>query len=343
MRGFLFKLTGLVVLVTSLVAGWFAYEYQTFLQTPLAVGDEPRLLTVEPGTSVPQIARDLAEQGLIRRDYLFLWAAKLSGQAHALKAGEYRLEPGTTPPGLIDLLVSGRVVQHAFTIVEGWTFDELREALREAPRLQHTLAEATDEVLMQAIGAAGVQPEGRFLPDTYHYPAGTTDRQFLGRAYRAMETVLAEAWEGRAEGLPLESPDEALVLASIVEKETGVAGERPAIAGVFVRRLLKGMRLETDPTVIYGVGDEFDGNLRRRDLRADTPYNTYTRHGLPPTPIALPGRAAIEAVMHPADGDALFFVSRGDGTHQFSATYAEHRRAVAEYQLRRRSSSASAQ
>ena len=343
MRGFLFKLTGVAVLVASLTAGWFAYEYQTFLQTPLAVGEAGRVLVVEPGTSVPGIGEGLAREGLITHAYLFVWAARLSGKANALKAGEYRVQPGTTPPEFIELLASGRVVQHAFTIVEGWTFAELRAALREAPRLVHTLDDASDEELMQAIGAEAVHPEGRFLPDTYHFPAGTSDRQFLGRAYRAMREVLREEWEQRGDGLPLASPDEALVLASIVEKETGVPSERPAIAGVFTRRLHKGMRLQTDPTVIYGVGADFDGDLTRAHLRTDTPYNTYTRHGLPPTPIALPGRAAINAVMHPADGDALFFVSRGDGTHQFSATYDQHRRAVAEYQLRRRSTSAATQ
>ena len=343
MRGLLFKLTGLAVLVASLTAGWFAYEYQTFLHTPLAVGDEPKLLTVSPGASVRGIGAGLAEQGLIAKPHLFVWAARLSGKAHALKAGEYRLDPGTTPPQLIELLVSGKVTQYAFTIVEGWTFDELRAALREAPRLSHTLDGSSAEALMQAIGAEGEHPEGRFLPDTYHYPAGTTEVEFLARAHRAMRDVLQAEWADRSPDLPLDSPYEALVLASIVEKETGLESERPAIAGVFTRRLRKGMRLETDPTVIYGVGETFDGNLTRTHLRTDTPYNTYTRAGLPPTPIALPGRAAIRAVLHPADGDALFFVSRGDGSHEFSATYAEHRRAVAEYQLRRRSTSAATQ
>ena len=343
MRSFLFRLSGALVLAASLVVGWLALEYRTFLETPLAVGDSPRELHVAPGTSVPQIARGLREQGLIGKERLFVWATRLSGKASQLKAGEYLLEPGVTPPALIDLLVSGRVIQRAFTIIEGWTFADLRLALREAPHLSHTLDGVPDEVVMERIGAAGEHPEGRFLPDTYHFPSGTEDVAFLRRAHSAMEQALEEEWQARAANLPLDSPQEALVLASIIEKETGVASERPAIAGVFVRRLIAGMRLETDPTVIYGVGATFDGNLTRAHLRADTPYNTYTRHGLPPTPIAMPGRAALNAALHPEEGDALFFVARGDGTHEFSATYAEHRRAVAEFQLRRHAATTAAQ
>ncbi len=334
MRGALFKLSGALVLAASLVAGWFAFEYTTFLETPLAVGDTPRELHIAPGTSVQEIAAALREQGLISREYLFRWAARLSGKAARLKAGEYRVEPGMTPLALIDLLESGRVLQRSFTIVEGWSYAQLRTAMLANAHLEHTLAGVSDASLMASIDAPGVHPEGRFLPDTYHFPTGTTDVAFLRRAYIAMRQVLEEEWQARAPDLPLQSADEALVLASIIEKETGVASERREIAGVFVRRLQRGMRLETDPTVIYGVGDEFDGNLTRAHLRTDTPYNTYTRHGLPPTPIALPGRAAINAALHPEEGTTLFFVARGDGTHQFSTSYAEHQRAVAEFQLR---------
>lgn len=343
MRGFLFKLSGALVLAASLVVGWFSFEYSTFMETPLTIGDAARELHIAPGTSVPQIALGLREQGLIGKDYLFVWAARLSGKAHQLKAGEFLLEPGMTPPAVIDLLVSGRVVQRAFTIVEGWSFAELRVALRADERIEHTLDDIPDEQLMELIGAPGEHPEGSFLPDTYHFPSATMDVAFLRRAHAQMQQVLEEEWQARAPDLPLESAQQALVLASIIEKETGAASERPAIAGVFVRRLQRGMRLETDPTVIYGVGAKFDGNLTRAHLRTDTPYNTYTRHGLPPTPIALPGRAAIHAALHPEEGTTLFFVARGDGTHQFSTTYAEHQRAVSEFQLRRRSRAAAAQ
>ena len=343
MRGLLFKLSGVLVLVGCMVAGWFAYEYQAFLRTPLSVGDQPQVIDIAPGSSLTQIATQLQERGLIGRYYLFVWAVRASGKGQTLKAGEYRIEPDLTPPGLIDLLVSGRVVQHPFTIVEGWRFAELRAELRQAPRLTHTLDDADDAEVMVRIGAAGQHPEGRFLPDTYHFPAGTTDTAFLRRAHRAMQQVLDDEWQARSKDLPLDSPEDALILASIIEKETGVAMERGAIAGVFVRRLQRGMRLETDPTVIYGVGQSFDGNLTRAHLRTDTAYNTYTRYGLPPTPIALPGRAAIHAALHPEQGDALYFVARGDGTHQFSATYAEHRKAVVEFQLRRRSTTAASQ
>ncbi len=343
MRGFLFKLSGALLLATSLVVGWFFLDYQSFLETPLNLADSPQEIRIEPGTSVPAIANALRERGLIDKSYLFVWAARLSGTANRLKAGEYLLSPGMTPPELLALLVSGRVIQRAFTIVEGWTFADLRRALSADERITQTLDGVSDEEVMTRIGAPGEHPEGRFLPDTYHFPSGTTDVAFLQRAHAAMKTVLAQEWNARAADLPLKSPAEALVLASIIEKETAVAAERAAIAGVFVRRLQRGMRLETDPTVIYGIGTDFDGNLTRADLRADTPYNTYTRRGLPPTPIALPGRASIHAALHPEEGTALFFVARGDGTHEFSTTYAEHRRAVAKYQLRHRTSTATAQ
>jgi UPF0755 protein len=219
--------------------------------------------------------------------------------------------------------------------VEGWTFRQLLSALRRHEAVRDTLDGLSDEAIMARLGYPGKHPEGRFLPETYQFPRGTSDLEFLRRAYDGMQRALAAAWQGRAEDLPLDSPHEALVLASIVEKETGLASERARIAGVFVRRLRRGMRLQTDPTVIYGLGEAFDGNLRRRDLAADTPYNTYTRAGLPPTPICLPGKAAIEAVMHPAHGTSLYFVARGDGSHQFSDTLEAHNRAVQKYQLNR--------
>jgi UPF0755 protein len=237
---------------------------------------------------------------------------------------------------LLRKLEQGLVIQHRFTIVEGWTYRQLRDLLAADLSVVQSLEGVDDAELMRRLGAEGVAPEGRFLPETYHYTKGVTDFELLRRAHIALNGHLEAAWPGREPGLPLEDADEALVLASIVEKETGVAAERPQIAGVFVRRLEMGMRLQTDPTVIYGIVSAFDGNLTRAHLRADNPFNTYTRAGLPPSPIALAGKAAIDAVLHPAEGDALYFVSRGDGSHVFSRTLAEHNRAVRRYQLRRR-------
>jgi len=219
--------------------------------------------------------------------------------------------------------------------VEGWTFPYVLEAVRRHGAIRETLAGLSPEVVMERIGEPGVHPEGRFLPETYLFPRGTTDVEVLRRAYRDMATLLAQAWQGREAQVRLKTPDEALVLASIIEKETGQPAERPRIAGVLLRRLQRGMPLQVDPTVIYGLGDRFDGNLRRQDLARDTPYNTYLRPGLPPTPIAMPGRASIQAALHPEEGASLFYVARGDGSHVFSVSLEEHQRAVARYQLRR--------
>ncbi len=314
---------------------WLAADLHAFLDRPLRLPPEGIVHEVAPGTSLAALAHALAARGVLDRPRYLVWYARWRGIARRIRAGEYHLPAGTTPRGLLEMLVAGRVRLHRLTVVEGWTFRELRAALRAHPAIVQTLGDADGAAVMAEIGHPGEHPEGRFLPDTYRFPKGTTDVAFLRRAYEAMEAFLARAWAGRAPGLPLASPYEALVLASIVEKETSVPEERPLVAGVFVRRLARGMRLQADPTVIYGLGEAFDGNLRRRDLRRDTPYNTYTRAGLPPTPICLPGRASIEAVLHPAPGDALYFVAKGDGTHHFSATLAEHERAVRRYQLRR--------
>jgi len=333
MRTTLFKLIGIAVILASFAGGWLLLDYRAFLRTPLDVGDEGAILEVAPGTSLRTLARDMAERGWLEHPIYLAVLARWRGDAHQIQAGEYRVESGTTPAQLLDQLVQGRVHLHSLTVVEGWTFQQLREAVAAEPALRHTLTDASDEEVMEAIGHPGVHPEGRFYPDTYHFPRGTTDREFLRRAYATMQRRLEQEWAGRSEGLPVETPYEALILASIIEKETAVDAERRRIAGVFVRRLQRGMRLQTDPTVIYGMGERYDGNIRRRDLRADTPYNTYTRSGLPPTPIALPGGASIHAALHPEPGEALYFVSRGDGTHVFSATLEEHNRAVAKYQL----------
>ncbi|WP_240901315.1 endolytic transglycosylase MltG [Thioalkalivibrio sp. XN279] len=310
-------------------AGWWAWRS---LDQP---GPAAAAVVVEipAGASLSRIARRLEDAGVIEHALLFEWYGRASGQAGKVRAGEYRFPAHGTAREAMARLVSGEVVLHALTIVEGWNFRQLRAALAGHEAIALQLAEVPDAELMARLGKPGMHPEGWFLPETYRFPRGTTELELLRMAHAAMERALAETWAARADDLPLESPYEALVLASIIEKETGLADERREIAGVFARRLERGMRLQTDPTVIYGLGPEFDGDLRRADLRADTPYNTYTRHGLPPTPIAMPGRGALAAAVNPADGKALYFVATGrpDGSHYFSTTLEEHNRAVARY------------
>ncbi len=288
---------------------------------------------VATGRTLTMVAQDLQQRGVLSHAVYLVALSYLQGDKHSVRAGEYMLLPGTTPPQLLEQLALGKVTDHVLTLVEGWTFRQVLDAVARNEKLEHTLSGLSDAEIMARLGFSGLHPEGRFYPDTYHFPKGTSDADFLKRAYRAMQQHLQAAWETRSADLPFHTPEEALILASIVEKETGLAIERPQIAGVFVRRMRLGMALQTDPTVIYGMGDSFDGNLRRSDLTTDTPYNTYTRNGLPPTPIAMPGLEAIRAVLHPAPGDALFFVARGDGGHIFSATLAEHNRAVYKYQI----------
>ena len=320
--------------------GWIYVEYQHWLEQPLVINDQ-RILTVPSGSNLRKVIAELESAGVITSGWLLLAHARLYGQSHRIQAGEYRLAVGVTPRSLLDQLVSGDVIQYAFTIVEGWTFRQLRKALDAESTLVHSLTGVSAEQLMALIGSPDLHPEGQFLAETYHYPKGLTDVDFLRRSHLALQWALSDAWDQRAPDLPLSSPYQALILASIIEKETALAEERPQIAGVFTRRLTKRMRLEADPSVIYGLGDRFDGDLRSRDLRTDTPYNTYTRRGLPPTPIAIIGRSAIEAALHPLAGDMLYFVAKGDGSHQFSATYREHRQAVRKYQLKRRKSKVS--
>ena len=326
------------LLVVAAGASWFIIDQRRSLDDALAVPAGGLDYTLPTGASLHRIARDLADRGVLANPKALVVYARWHGRAGAIKAGEYRIEAGTTAITLLDQLIAGRVVQHPLTLVEGWTFKQMMAAIATDDRLEHTLIGLAEDAIMARLGLAGQHPEGRFFADTYYFPRGTSDVAFLRRAHTAMSDFLDDAWAKRERGLPLKSPREALILASIVEKETGESSERPRIAGVFVARLRKGMRLETDPTVIYGMGEAFDGNLRRRDLRTDTPYNTYTRKGLPPTPIAMPGAAAIHAVLHPHTDDALFFVAKGDGSHHFSATYEEHQQAVNRYQKRRRRS-----
>lgn len=325
-------------LLAAAAAAWFVHEdYRRFARTELKIGADELVFEVKRGDSFRHVLNRLRRVGIDDGHDLY-WKALAweTGVMTRLRVGEYALGHGLTPLALLDKLEQGRVIQHRFTIVEGWNFRELRVALAADTALAQTIGGKSDDEVMRDIGAPAEHPEGRFLPETYNYTRGTSDVDLLKRARSALTQALDAAWETRAPDLPLTTPYEALILASIIEKETGVAGERPQIGGVFVRRLRLGMKLQTDPTVIYGLGTSFNGNLTRKHLTDDTPHNTYTRFGLPPTPIAMPGRAAIEAALQPAAGDTLYFVARGDGSHVFSRTLAEHNRAVVQYQLRRR-------
>jgi UPF0755 protein len=336
MRTFLVRSLLLLLSLVIVASALFYWRYSVFLSTPLAVDGDDVVLDIPRGSGLRRISDDLATRGLISSPDLLVLHGRLNGFDTAIKAGEYRLGSGTLPTQLLRQLTSGRVMLHGLTLVEGWTFDQALTAVRATPELTATLEGLDAATIMDRLGEPGQHPEGRFFPDTYHFPRGTTDLEFLRRARDTMQETLDRAWQQRAEGLPFADAYEALVLASIVEKETSVPDERAEVAGVFVRRLQKGMRLQADPTVIYGLGEAFDGNLRRRDLRADTPYNSYTRKGLPPTPIALPGRGAIEAVMNPADGKALYFVATGNGRHVFADNLTDHQANVRRYQLRGR-------
>lgn len=293
-------------------------------------------VVIEPGMSAQQVAHALVEAGVDTPAlWLFAWF-RLSGEARALKAGSYEIPAGTTPRALLDKLVRGEQALRRLTLIEGWSVRQVLQAVRTAEALVDDLPPGDDPVaLARHLGLAVGHAEGRFFPDTYLYPKRTPASRVLRQAAQAMDQRLADAWAQRRAGLPLRTPDELLILASLVEKETGVEADRPLVAAVFVNRLRLGMRLQTDPSVIYGLGERFDGDLRRRDLTTDTPYNTYTRAGLPPTPIALPGWASLQAAAQPADSRALYFVARGDGSSVFSHTLEEHNRAVRRYQLAR--------
>ncbi len=298
--------------------------------------EEPLLFNVPQGSSFIEVVGRLESKGLVsNRLWLRLYGRLEPGQTR-IKAGEYEFVDGMSPRDMIGAMVSGDTKHWYVQFIEGWTFKDMRAALARAERLEKVTGQWTTEQIMAAVGAEGEHPEGRFFPDTYAFTSSESDLDLLKRAFNRMETVLAEEWAAREEGLPYDTPYEALIMASIVERETGAPHERDQVAGVFVRRLQKGMRLQTDPTVIYGMGDSYQGRIGRKDLRTYTPYNTYRINGLPPTPIALPGRESIHAALHPDKGDALYFVARGDGTHKFSRTLSEHQKAVREFQLNRR-------
>ena len=324
MRLFLF-----CVLAAALGLGYTSYAW---LNAPLALAAPSVDLSVEPGSNPREVALQVQQAGVAVEPTVLYWWFRLSGQARQIRAGSYELAQGTTPRDLLGKLVRGEEALRSVTLVEGWNLRQLREALKQADQLQPLTAQLSPEELMRQLGRPGLAAEGRFFPDTYTYAKGSTDLALLQRAARAMDKKLEAAWAQRAPQSPLQSPEQALILASIVEKETGLSSDRALVAAVFSNRLRIGMRLQTDPTVIYGMGPAFDGNLRRADLLADTAWNTYTRSGLPPTPIAMPGRGALLAAVQPAPSDALYFVARGDGSSQFSASLDEHNRAVNRYQ-----------
>lgn len=307
-----------------------------WLNRPLPLATDSVELSIEGGTAPRDIAQGWVQAGVQVPPVLLYEWFRWSGQARKIRAGSYEISRGTTPRGLLRKMVLGDETLATVRLIEGWTFRQFRAELGKTEALKPTTADMTDAQIMAKLGAPGVAPEGRFLPDTYAFSKGSSDLAVLRRAYLAMQKSLAEAWQARAPDTPLRNADEALVLASIIEKETGVAAERGLVAGVFTNRLRLGMPLQTDPSVIYGLGESFDGNLRKRDLLADTPYNTYVRRGLPPTPISMPGNAALLAAVRPDQTRALYFVSRGDGSSEFSDNLAQHNRAVNEYQRKGR-------
>ena len=338
-----FLSVGLLSAAVLCAAGWVAM--QSYMTASVDTLVEPLVFEVPEGASLNRVATDLHELQVVRWPRLFTIWGRLQSKAHRVQAGEYLLEPGMSPANILDQFVEGRVKLYAFTILEGWTFKEVLTSLAENSAIIATIDPA-DPALYAFLGTLNGEqtddikhPEGMLFPETYFVPKNSTDAEVLKKAAELMQVRLTAAWDNRADGLPLNSPYELLTLASIVERETAVDDERTQVAGVFVRRLQKGMRLQTDPTVIYGLGESYDGNLTRRHLLTDNPYNTYTRGGLPPTPIGMPGEASLYAAGHPDDGDALYFVASGggDGTHVFSATLEEHNAAVAAYisQLRK--------
>ena len=325
------RLLMFALLPAILAAGAAAWWLHNLIRLNLPAGRQVLDLEIEPGTRAAQVAETIVASGAdVNLMLLQLWF-RVSGQARQIKAGSYEITPGSTPRSLLSMVVRGDQALKSVTLVEGWNFSQVRAALQKAELLAPESTGLQPEMIMEKLGKPGIHPEGRFFPDTYTYAKGSSDMAVLKRAAKAMDKRLDAAWALRSPDTPLKSPEQALIMASIVEKETGKPTDRAQIAGVFTNRLRIGMLLQTDPTVIYGMGDKFDGNIRKRDLQTDTPYNTYTRGGLPPTPIAMPGKAALLAAVQPAPTKALYFVARGDGTSQFSATLDDHNRAVNKY------------
>ena len=314
----------LIVLFTAAV-GYYATR-------PLQLPALPFEFSLDQGMTLTDTAQEMQQSGIPLNGQVFIWLTRLLGKSTQIKAGNYQLESPVTLLDLIGIVSTGQMARGEITVIEGWTFQQLRAALNNHPAVRHDGQKLSESELLLRLGIPDKHAEGLFFPDTYFFSSGTSDLVLLKRAYQTMQAVLQKSWQNRAPGLPFKTPYQALIIASIVEKETGQARDRSMIAAVFINRLRRGMMLQTDPTVIYGMGNKFNGNLRRRDLMNDTPYNTYTRGGLPPTPIALPGLAALQATLHPASTNALYFVARGDGSSEFSGSLIQHNRAVNRYQ-----------
>lgn len=332
----MYKLGVVLLTAATLVLLWLGLGYHSYSTSSINDGTENIIYNVKPGSGIKRLAQDLSSKGMISSPRLFELFVRLGGEADSIQAGVYAIKPGMTAQQFMLALATGDVLSYAFTVIEGWSLKQLLAELANAREMKKTLESPAQ--LVKLLGISHASAEGLFMPDTYFYQPGSSDLDFLRKAHKAMQSYLETKWPGRDKGLPYTSPYQALVMASIVEKETGVADERPQIANVFLRRLAIGMRLQTDPTVIYGLGDRYDGNLRKIDLLTDTPYNTYTRGGLPPTPIAMAGRGAIDAALHPAGAAALYFVAtgKGDGRHVFTNTLEEHNKAVRSYLDERR-------
>lgn len=328
----LIKLSILLSLATSLLLAAWLFHYA---KTSLNLAPQAQEISIKPKSGLRSIANQLVEQKVLSNPWPFIVLAKLLKKEPFLQAGDYTLNKNITPYQLLLSLNHGKTTQGSITFIEGKTFKQMRQKLLENDAVKNTIQSLSDAKVMAIVGKGEPYAEGLFFPDTFYFDRGTADTVILKRAYDSMQAKLNKSWQNKAANLPYKNSYEVLIMASIIEKETGKASERAMIAGVFLNRLRIGMRLQTDPTVIYGMGDRFDGNIRRKDLQTDTPHNTYTRHGLPPTPIAMPGLASIEAALHPEETKALYFVGRGDGSHAFSNSLAEHNRAVVKYQLKK--------
>lgn len=304
---------------------------EAFLETPVSVDEEGLVYEIAPNKTIGQVASELHEKGVISHPRLFTWMAKFKGKSNDLKAGEYLIAEGTSSEDLLEQFTTGRVIQHKLRVGEGWTFYEVLDAVKEQPKLTHKITSRNPAVVAKQLGMSTSHPEGWLFPDTYYFIKGTSDVDVLKRAYRKMQLQLDEEWLKRSPGLPYKKPYDALIMASIIESETGLSAEHKRVGGVYVRRLKKNMRLQADPTVVYGLGEHYEGPLKRSKLKVHTPYNTYMVNGLPPTPICMPGKAALHAAMHPAPGDEIYFVATGEGGHQFSKTFEEHTAAVERY------------
>ena len=319
-----------VIFIVTLVS--ICLDYKRFLDTPLNINTS-LIFTIDSGSSFKDLNKKLKSYHILDKPYYFEFYARYSGYAKKIQSGEYQLSPGLTPIKIINIFVSGDVIQHSITLLEGWTIKDIKNEISSNTVLIKNLTDYSSDSLLKKIKITESNVEGLFFPDTYYFTKGASDIELLQRAYRRGKAILEKEWESRDAGVPYKNDYDALIMASIIEKETALASERAMIAGVFVRRLKNNMKLQTDPTVIYAMGIKYDGNIRKKDLRIDSPYNTYRYNGLPPTPIALAGREAIHAALHPENDDTLYFVSKKDGSHYFSKTLYEHNKAVKKYQL----------